>query len=197
MEMLKDVLVKEVNSRGDLVFIVEELPKEFFYIQVPAVKLSNFGDTVTPIEGKFTDKLIEGITHSQTGDQGFLFDPSNNNSKPLLERVDRYIQDRLPVNSIKPQRVRYAERPGDMASPAKPLSKILRVTFDAPPATQVVAQTVALSDSETKALEERMLAKLIPIAEAAAEKKLKAKQADAAKVRMAKVRAAKMAKKTN
>lgn len=186
MEMLKEVLVKEMNGGGDLVFIVEELPKEFFYVQVPKVKLSNYGDTVETIPDEFTDKLIEGIRHSKTGDQGYLFDPSNNNSKARLELIDRYIMGRLPANALKPHRVRYAERPGDMASPAKPLNKVLRVTFDAPPAEKSVAQTVALPKSELEALEERMLEKLIPIAEAAAEKKLKAKQASAAKARLAK-----------
>lgn len=192
MEMIKDALIKEALSGGDRVFIVEELPKELLLRKIPKVKLSNYGDTVEQIPDEFTDEPIDGVRLSQTGDGGFVFDGYNNTSKGVLETIDRYIMSRLPNNARKPVRTHYCTRPGDPASPAKPLSQVLRVTFDAPPATQVVAQASLPNIEELKA---QLMAEILPIAVAKAEETVKAKTAAAAKTRMAKVRDAKKEKK--
>ena len=91
------VLIKETRPGfQDRIFMVRGLPREML-----------FGPD---------GKLHEGILNSLTGDDGYLFEDSNRESKDRLAILDSYIDSVHPKNLKKPIRIINAVRPGDLRS---------------------------------------------------------------------------------
>lgn len=163
MEMLKNVLIKEVDGSklGDKVFFVDNLPKNLLYQSelrmmidytnpqqnlVPAFTLNERSMKVPT--GERIDVLKPGIERSQTGDGAYVFFTQNNEGYQRLQEIDRYIAQSVPVAERVAHRVPYALQPGVMSSGPKPLSDLPRVVLPepvSPPANAV--QTEATPSS--------------------------------------------------
>ncbi len=131
--VLKDVLVKEVGGNmHDKVFIVNELPRSLFYTtapkMIPKIDRDGYptGDMVPDLKNK-QEVLKEGITLSQAGDNGYVFDCSTNAGRAELEVVDRYISSMLPASVRPAPREFYCSEPGNYTSPPRPLHQLPRV----------------------------------------------------------------------
>lgn len=158
MEVLKDVLIKEVDGRkdGDKVFIVNNLPKHLIYQKalkviidrsnpqqnwVPEFKMVDGNRVET---GAKVDELLPGIEKSQTGDEGFVFYVNLNEAKARLQEIDRYIQSVIPAADRIPRRVPYSTQPGVMTAAPKALSQLPRVDLSEPVSPPV--KTVQVED---------------------------------------------------
>lgn len=171
MELLKDVLIKEVDGTrtGDKVFFVDNLPKSLIYQTqrkqiidytdpqnrqqlVPDFKLNDAGRKVPT--GAMEDVLLPGIEFSQTGDGAFCFFTEYNEAKYRLQAIDAYIRQTAPVAERVPQRIPYAMQPGVLSSSPRPLSDLPRVVLPgivSPPAHAVQSSTpTAVLEAPTK-----------------------------------------------
>jgi len=161
MELLKNVLIKEVDGRkdGDKVFIVDNLPKSLLYRKalkqmvdytnpnqplVAAFEIDERGRKIPT--GEMVDELLPGIELSQTGDGGYCFFTQYNEARMRLEDIDRHIQASMPMTDRIARRVSYAIQPGVMTSSTKPLHELPRVTLPelvSPPSKDVQADAVS------------------------------------------------------
>lgn len=167
MELLKNVLIKEVNGKntGDLVVYVDNIPKSLLYRRarkmvidhddprgqqnlVPDYEMVNGRRILT---GAMVDELLPGIEMSQTGDNAFVFFIHYNEAKMRLAEIDRFIRTNVPVAERVQERVPYSIQPGVTSAGTIPLHNIPRVVLPglvSPPAAnapvQVEAHTAAL-----------------------------------------------------
>ena len=93
----KKVLIKEVGSYHDKVFVVKGLPQELLFAE--------------------DDKILPGIEISQTGDGSFVFN-NNGPAKLQLSLIDQYIRGVYPSHLPAPKRIHNAQEPGRSATPA-------------------------------------------------------------------------------
>ncbi len=197
MELLKNILIKEVNGskNGDMVVYVDNLPKSLLYRQTkkmfidPADAQQKIVPEYEIIDGRRTptnamvDELLPGIETSPTGDKAYVFFINYNEAKARLADIDRYIKNNVPVAERVQERVFYALQPGVMTSGTIPLQNIPRVVLPEPvsppeakASVQVEAHTAVLAAKERK-----------PMTEA---------QKDAARERMARAREIRRQKQT-
>lgn len=193
MEVLKNVLIKEVDGRkdGDKVFIVDNLPKSLLYTRAKklVVDYTNPQQNLVPCftikdgrkveTGEMVDEILPGIEVSQTGDEAYVFFTSINESKARLQEIDRYIQNNVPIAERVAQRIPYSSQPGVMTASPRPLSQIPRVLLPEPvsPPSKDVQVNAAASPVLERAKKER--------------KPMSDEQKAAARERMAKARAMK------
>lgn len=144
METLKEALVIESNGMRTSCFIVENVPKSFFYTKakkvmpmeeyserlVPAFTLDANGKRVPT--GEMVDELHPGIKIDGAGSGAFVFPMDTDDSQQRLKALDKYIDDMIKDPSQKPKRVPYAQMPGSRSSAPKPYSQIIRVKLPAP-----------------------------------------------------------------
>jgi hypothetical protein len=185
MELLKDVLIKEVNgkSTGDLVVYIDNLPKNLLYQRVkkmivdpydpqqrvvPEYTLSESGKKIPT--NVFCDELLPGIEKSATGDNAYVFFMAYNEAAQRLKDIDRYVKMNVPVAERVQERVFYSLQPGVMTSGTIPLANIPRITLPAlvsPPAQAVQERGVVtgslekpkrkpMTDEQKQAARERM-----------------------------------------
>lgn len=212
MEMLKNVLIKEVGSEtNDLVFIVDNLPKSLFYKKVKKVKqvpswavdypgtqeakiIDDYvlRDENAPDEprnrrytGAMTDELHEGIEMSATGDGGYVFNTMYNESADRLHEVDRYIRENSPPTDRLPRRIPYAAQPGLMSSAPRPLSQLPRVVLPEP--VSPPAQAVQVSSTPSFLAPVQAVESVVASAKKA-RKPMTEEQKAAARERLAKAR---------
>lgn len=197
MEVLKDVLIKEVDGRkdGDKVFIINNLPKNLIYTKVRKMVIdrSNPQQNLVPeykvengirVEtGAMVDELLPGIEHSMTGDGSYVFFVSLNEAKMRLQDIDRYLQATIPVSERVARRIPYSSQPGVMTASPRPLSQIPRVELPEPVSPPVNSVQVEAPSSVIQA----------PAAPKKVRKPLTEAQKAAARQRMAVARAAKKA----
>ncbi len=199
MELLKNVLIKEVNGHknGDLVVYIDNLPKDMLYRRtrkmvidhddpqnkqnlVPAYEIVNGRRTLT---GEMTDELLPGIERSQTGDESYVFFIQYNEAKARLGDIDRYCRSNVPVAERLQERVSYSIQPGVTSAGTIPLQNIPRVVLPglvSPPAAKASVQV----EAHTEALPAKKQRK--PLTEA---------QRNAARERLARGRAIALAKR--
>lgn len=199
MELLKNVLIKEVDGRrdGDKVFIIDNLPKSLLYktVKKTMIDYTNPQQNIVACftmkdghkveTGETADELLPGIEHSQTGDEAYVFFISLNEAKMRLAEIDRFIQNNMPVAERVAMRIPYSSQPGVMTASPRPLSQIPRVSLPepvSPPAKTVQAEAVTSPVLTPVATKVRK-----PMTEA---------QKEAARERMAAARAAKANKAT-
>ncbi len=197
MELLKNILIKEVNGskNGDMVVYVDNLPKSLLYRQTkkmfidPADAQQKIVPEYEIVDGRRTptnamvDELLPGIETSPTGDKAYVFFTNYNEAKARLADIDRYIKNNVPVAERVQERIFYALQPGVMTSGTIPLQNIPRVVLPEPvsppeakASVQVEAHTAVLAAKERK-----------PMTEA---------QKDAARERMARAREIRRQKQT-
>lgn len=162
MELLKNVLIKEVGSL-DKVLYVDNLPKSLLFRRVKKMVIDPYDaqQRVVPeynlVDGRKIptnaqeDELLPGIEISPTGDGAFVFFLQMNEAKERLNDIKRFIKSNVPVAERVPEAVPYAIQPGIMSSGTIPLHNIPRVVLPepvSPPAAkasvQVEAHTAAL-----------------------------------------------------
>lgn len=141
MKLLKDVFIKVMwGGRPDTVFIVDNLPADMIYRLEHPRKINKESKVYEPdVEADKVSTLLPGITLSQTGDGGFVFDATNNESKQRLKTIDDYVRSTWDYKKPLPQRVPNAIQPSNSASGPLPLALIPRVTLPVlAPATEEV-----------------------------------------------------------
>ena len=143
MELLKNVLIKEVGSL-DKVFYVDNLPKNLMYRRVKKMIIDPYDaqQRVVPeydlVDGRkiptnaMVEELLPGIEVSPTGDGAFVFFLMMNEAKERLADIKRYIKGAMPVAERIPEPVPYAIQPGVMSSGTIPLHNIPRVVLPEP-----------------------------------------------------------------
>lgn len=131
-EVVTDVLIKEARGGGDRVFIVNQLPKTLLFRAEREMVPMGEKQYLQPT-GEVIDELLPGIHISQTGDGGYLFFAGQQESKQRLETVDNYIKSNWPSSKPLPVREFYCYQPGNMLSPPRPLSMVLRVELQTSP----------------------------------------------------------------
>lgn len=198
MEVLKNVLIKEVNgsNKGDMVVYVDNLPKNLLYRQTKKMFIdpNDPQQKIVPeyeiVDGHrkqtnaTVEELLPGIETSPTGDKAFVFFINYNEAKARLADIDRYIRNNVPVAERVQERVFYALQPGVMTSGTIPLQNIPRVVLPEPVSPPVAKATVQV-EAHAEALpvhKERR-----PMTEA---------QKDAARERMARAREIRRQKQT-
>lgn len=148
MEVLKDVLIKEVDGSraGDKVFYVDNLPKTLLYRKaiarmidpnsptgdrlVPEYTLAQNGQRVNT--GRTIDELLPGIEFSQTGDGAYCFFTQYLEAQMRLKDIDNYIKSVMPIAERIAAREPYALQPGVMSSGPRPLHTLPRVVLPEP-----------------------------------------------------------------
>ena len=168
MTLLKNVLIKEVGSRGDLVAYIDNLPKSLLYIRakkmiidyadpkgnqnlVPAFELNERGQKV--FTNEYIDELQPGMELSQTGDGAYVFFTQYNEAKKRLEEIDRYIKGNVPIAERIQSRIPYAVQPGVLSSGPIPLSSIPHVVLSepvSPPSKDVQVGEVPMAEPAPK-----------------------------------------------
>jgi len=154
--ILKDVLLKSIGGNiHDMVLIVNELPESLFYIlnypRVPKLDRDGYpsGDLIRDRKSPKTSKELKpGITASQTGDGGFVFDTMTNAGEERFAEVSAHIRGLLPRDVPIPQMIPYAVEPGTMSSPPLQRHQIPRVELPvSSPPVEAKASTVQASPS--------------------------------------------------
>jgi len=131
--VIKDVLIKEVGgSMHDMVFVVNELPVKKLFIKAwkKIPKVDRDGDFTGRLVRSKSEKILAlrpGITVSQTGDGGFVFDTMTNAGRDVLLELDRFIADTLPINTTIIRREAYCREPGNVKSPPRQKHELPRV----------------------------------------------------------------------
>ncbi len=203
MELLKDVLIKEVTDRGvDEVFIIDNLPKNLLFRRAPKMMIDytdihNRQNLIKAFEvldngskrftGEMTDELLPGVEKSDNEENCYVFFTELNSAKDALASVDRYVAMTMPVAERVPNRIPYAAQPGNHNSAPVAYNKIPRVvlpTLVSPPAIEAA-----------QAPDDRVLGEG-HIPQAPADRRIPDPSV-ATRDRMAKARAAKAAKASN
>lgn len=169
MEMLKNVLIKEVDGATDKVVYVDNLPKQLLFRRakrlmidytdpqnrqnlIPAFEVLDSGKK--RFTGEMVDELLPGIEKSPTGDDAFVFFTQHNESKQRLRDIDEYLRRTVPVAERLQARIPYAIQPGVLSSGTIPLSAIPRIVLPepvSPPAQAVqVSAHAAVSNEHPK-----------------------------------------------
>lgn len=158
MDLLKNVLIKEVNGASDKVAYVDNLPKDLLYARTKKMVIDPYDpqQRIVPeysmVDGRkvptnaMVDELHAGIEKSPTGDEAFCFFTVYNEAKERLAAIDRYIRNNVPVAERVQQRVPYALQPGVMTSGTIPLHNIPRVVLPelvSPPVAKATVQVEA------------------------------------------------------
>ncbi len=183
-EVIEDVLIREGRGGGDRVFVLNSIPKTFFYKSEREMIPTGKEQYPTP-SGLVIDQLLPGIEYAKE-DNSYIFLIRNRESKARLDAIDGYIRSLWPHNRPLPTREFYAMQPGITSSPAKPRSMILRVDIPAsPPAGLVSAASgpPSLDQATLEAIKEQV------------KKELLAEQKTKQSANLAKARAAKAKKK--
>ncbi len=167
MELLKNILIKEVNGskNGDLVVYIDNIPKNLLYRSsrklvidqddpkgrqnlVPDYEIVNNRRVLL---NTMVDELLPGIERSQTGDESYVFFIHYNEAKARLGDIDRYCRSNVPVAERLQERVPYSIQPGVTSAGTIPLQNIPRVVLpglvsppEAKASVQVEAHTAAL-----------------------------------------------------
>ncbi len=194
MELLKNVLIKEVGS-SDKVLYVDNLPKSLLYRSTKKMVIDPYDaqQRVVPeynmVDGRkiptnaTMDELLPGIEHSPTGDEAFVFFTQMNEAKERLADIKRFMRNNVPVAERLPEPVFYAVQPGVMTSGTIPLHNIPRVVLPEP-VSPPVAKAAVQVEAHTEALPAKKERK--PLTEA---------QRNAARERLARGRAIALAKR--
>jgi hypothetical protein len=185
-EVLDEVLVKELHESGiDQVFVIKNLPKRLVYHKVPLMVQRydrdgyTDGTMVPDPSGEKIDDLLDGLEYSQNGDESIVFPISRETARNALKAIDAYIAGTLPRDAVIPKRVAYPIDPTDSRSAPKPIKDLPVVEL---PVIQVAPVEVS------------------PVAKAAPSRptrNLTQQQRDAARERLAKARAVRLAKLRN
>lgn len=172
-ELLNEVLIKEITDAGiDKVFYVQNLPKRLIYMKIPKMVTRydrdgyTDGTQVVDPMGGFVDGLLDGLEHSQCGDQAIHFIMGRETARNALKAVDAYIAGTLPRDVVLPKRVPYPIDPTDSRSAPKFRSEIPSVELpvfkaalvQVSPETQVSPAKPArsLTAEQKKAASERL-----------------------------------------
>jgi hypothetical protein len=133
---MKEVLVKVITGSGcDRVLVIENLPKRFIFEKVqkmaPLFVQNSAGMKIAteasiPVFGEYEEALKEGITLSQTGDGGYVFNLNENKSVELFKELDNYVKRNLPRDHERVEAVPYATDPSSALSGPIPYSAIPR-----------------------------------------------------------------------
>lgn len=131
MKLLKDVFIKVMwGGRPDSAFIVDNLPWDMVYrMEYPRAINKEKGVFEPDTTAEKVETLLPGISLSQTGDGGLMFDAHNQESKLRLKTIDDYIRSVWDYKKPLPQRVPNAIQPSNSGSSPLPISMIPRVTL--------------------------------------------------------------------
>ncbi len=199
MELLKNILIKEVNGQksGDLVAYIDNIPKSLLYRRarkmvidhddpqnrqnlVPDYEMVNGRRTLT---NAMVDELLPGIERSQTGDEAYVFFIHYNEAKARLGDIDRYCRSNVPVAERLQERVPYSIQPGVTSAGTIPLQNIPHVVLPG-----LVSPPEAKASVQVEAHMEALPAKKV-------RKPLTDAQKNAARERLARGRAIALAKR--
>ncbi len=185
-ELLKEVLIKELHESGiDMVFYVQNLPKKFIYHKVPKMvqKYDRDGYTdgtlVVDPDGELVDGLLDGLEVSLNGDDSIVFPMGRETAKNAMFAIDAFIAGTLPRDVVLPRRVAYPLDPTNALSTPKTRSLIPTVVLPA-----LRAETNQVSPEVKASLDKPA-------------RTLTAEQKEAARARMARARAVKLAQMAN
>ena len=171
MELLKNVLIKEVDGSkdGDKVFYVDNLPKSLLYREALALMIDytdphgqqNYVPEFTLTEAgkkiptrRLTDELLPGIERSQTSDKAYVFFMQYNEAKLRLKDIDQFIQTTMPVLERIPRRISISTQPGVMSAGPKALSDLPRVVLPEPVSPPAPQNSGAEEGNASRSLDE-------------------------------------------
>lgn len=143
-EVIKEALLIESNGLRTSCFIVENLPKDLIYHKAKQVQpLDEYSERLVPCftvdehgkkipTGEMVDEFNPGVTLDGAGSGAFIFHLDTDDSVQALKRVDEYIKNHISDPMLRPDRVPYAQQPGERNSAPKAYHTIIRVKLPAP-----------------------------------------------------------------
>lgn len=158
-EVIKEALIIESNGLRTTCFIVENLPKELIYHSAKKLQpLDEYSERLVPCftrdaqgvkhpTGEMIDDLNSGIELDGAGSGAFVFSLDTDDSVQALKRVDAYIVTHISDPMLRPNRIPYAQQPGERNSAPKAYSTIIRVKLPMPASPPVVPTTEQVSTS--------------------------------------------------
>jgi hypothetical protein len=152
-EVIKEALIIESNGLRTTCFIVENLPWELIYHKakklqpmdeyserlVPCFAVDEFGKRHAT--GELVDELNSGIEMDGAGSGAFIFGLDTDDSVQALKRVDEYLKTHINDPLLRPDRIPYAQQPGERNSSPRAYSTIIRVKLPEPVSPPVVPTT--------------------------------------------------------
>lgn len=186
-EVIKEALLIESNGLRTTCFIVENLPKDLIYHKTKKLQpLDEYSERLVPCftvdehgkkhpTGELVDELNSGIEMDGAGSGAFIFTKDTDDSVQTLKRVDEYIKNHISDPMLRPDRIPYAQQPGERNSAPRAYSTIIRVKLPAPvspPAAPTVEQAGALPAKKKREFTELQKAAMRQRMKFAREKKL-------------------------
>jgi hypothetical protein len=152
-EVINEALLIESNGLRTTCFIVENIPKDLLYHKTKKLQpLDEYSERLVPCftldaqgkkhaTGELIDELNFGIEKDGAGSGAYVFSLDTDDSVQALKRVDEYIKNHISDPMLRPNRIPYAQQPGERNSAPKAYSSIIRVQLPKPVSPPVVPTT--------------------------------------------------------
>ncbi len=152
-DTIKEALIIESNGLRTTCFIVENIPWHLLYHKTKKLQpLDEYSERLVPCfnvdehgkrhpTGELIDELNSGIEMDGAGSGAFIFTLDTDDSVQALKRVDEYLKNHISDPMLRPDRIPYAQQPGERNSAPKAYSQIIRVQLPSPVSPPVVPTT--------------------------------------------------------
>ncbi len=143
-EVIKEALIIESNGLRTSCFVVENLPKDLIYHKAKKLQpLDEYSERLVPCfttdehgkkhpTGELMDEFNPGIALDGAGSGAFIFHLDTDDSVQALKRIDAYIANHISDPMQRPNRIPYAQQPGERNSAPRAYNTIVRVKLPAP-----------------------------------------------------------------